>query len=489
MVFRSWFATRRIRHGATAGVIALATGGLFLLHASAAPGPSAHPPSPVTPPPTIPPLSIAPNAVGGPNAVTFSGPHVRGTLAVSDTSVLADVDQPFYADVTLTADSGADDHAPLALGIVLDTSGSMEGEKLREAKIAVKKLVHDMKDDDEIAFVHYSDTAEVVQPLTAVREVRARLGARIDALTADGGTAIPLGLAAGMRALDAETGNRVRRIVLVSDGLDSSRPRSEQLAHRGAEKGITVSSMGIGLDFDESYMGGVARAGHGNFGFVNDGPTLTAFLQRELHETATTAAQNTLVHLHMPDGVRFVRATGADASVQGADVDLRVGALFANEARRVLVQMATDLGSGRAARLTSSVTWGLVGGGQAEAAVPPIELVATTSQDDVLRGRNETVFARVTSVEASERELEAAQAYASGDTTRATGLIQRNLRALKTAASAAPAPVAAALRAQSDSYGETMHQFAAAPPMSAPGRIAAKSAAAHNVANAGASAF
>jgi len=493
MLIRDWFATRRIRHGATAGVVVLATGGLFLLHANAAPGAAREPVVPILATPEVPvavqpPVVVLP-AAPGPTTVTFSGPQVRGTLAISDSRVLAGRDQPFYADVTLTAEASANAHAPLALVVVLDTSGSMEGEKLREAKDAVKGLVRDMKDDDEIAFVHYSDSAEVVQPLTAVGEVRRSLPARVDALQADGGTAIPLGLAAGMRALDAETGNRVRRIVLVSDGLDSSRPRSEQLAKKSAEKGITVSSMGIGLDFDEGYMGGLARSGHGNFGFVNDAPTLAAFLERELLQTATTTAESTVVHLHVPSGVRFVKATGADADVHGNDVDLRVGALFANEPKRVLVQMATDLGAGSGVTLASTVSWHSVGGEPAEARIPALDLVASANADEVARGRNETVFARATSVEASERQLEAAEAYAAGDTGRANGLIQHNMTALKRAAVAAPAAVAQALTAQSDSYDKTMQVFSKAGPRSASGQVAAKSAAAHNLANASASAF
>src|SRR5665213_1950982 len=112
--------------------------------------------------------------------------------------------------------------------------------------------------------------------------------------------------------------------------------------------------------------------------------------------------------------------------------------------------MATDLGAGRAADLRSSVTWQTVAGARAEATVPELDIAGTVNPEDVARGRNETVLARATSVEASERELEAAQAYASGDTGRAQGLIQSNMMALRHAAAAAPAAVARALVAQSE---------------------------------------
>ena len=496
MILGNWFGTRRARHAATAGVVVLATGGLFLLRASAATPPftTSDPPGTVQQTGVLTPPRLPPGPLG-PDTVSFSGPHVHGTLAVSDARVLAGRGQPFYADVTLNAEASAGEHAPLAMVVVLDTSGSMEGEKLREAKSAVKELVRNMRDDDDIAFVHYSDHAEMVQPLSRVGAVREQLAASVDRLSANGGTAIPLGLEMGVQELeqglarsDRRDGDRVRRVVLVSDGLDSSRVRAEALAQSTSARGVTVSSMGIGLDFDEAYMGGVARSGHGNFGFVNDGATLTAFLKRELVETATTVAQNTVVHLHLPENARFVKATGADAEVHGRDVDLRVGAIYADEAKRVLVEMATDFSPGSAADFNGSLTW-KGAAGAAEATIPQLEVLATDDSSAVNRARNETVFARVTSLEASERQVLAAQAYSNGDSNRAQQLIQQNIVALKRASASAPAPVALGLSAQAGSYDKAMNDFKSAPAASPSGRFAAKAAAASNMANSSKSAF
>jgi Ca-activated chloride channel family protein len=505
MAIGSWFGTRRARQGASAGVVVLATGGLFLLHANAA----ATPTIPTTGNPVTAPIITNPltgpggmlSGLGalppaGPDTVTFDGPHVHGSLAVSDARAMAGAGQPFYADVTLTADAAPGEHAPLALVVVLDTSGSMEGEKLREAKSAVKELVRGMRDDDDVALVHYASTAEVLVPLVRVGAGRGRLNAAIDGLTAGGGTAIPLGLRAGVEALESglraeehSASQRVRRIVLVSDGLDSSRPASERLAHSSADTGVTVSSMGIGLDFDEAYMGGIARAGHGNFGFVNDGPTLATFLKHELVETATTVAESTVVHLHLPEGVRFVKATGADADVHGKDVDLKVGALYADDAKKVLLTLSTDLRTGTAADFAGSLTWHTATGTAGEATIPQLRVIATDDAGEVAKARNATVMARVTSVVASDRQFEATQAYANGDTARASGLIQQNMRELQAAAAAAPAPAASALAAQSGMYEETMKTFHKAAPMSIMGRSAVKASAARDLANAGKAAF
>jgi Ca-activated chloride channel family protein len=494
------FANRRVRHGAAAAVVVLATGGLFLLRANAAPQPSTpyavNPPYPSPQTFAVPPPPSSTSAVQmplptGPDTVHFAGPHVKGTMALSNVRALANGEQPLFADVSLEAEGTGTERAPLAMVVVLDTSGSMEGEKIQEAKSAVKELVRNMKDDDDIAFVHYASSAEVVLPLSRVGNVRDPLSARIDQLRASGGTNIPAGLESGMSELELglarlehSGASRVRRVVLVSDGLDSSQPRSQLIAGASAEKGVTVSTMGIGLDFSEAYMGGVARAGHGNFGFVNDGPTLTAFLKHELVETATTLAEGTVVHLHMPDGVRFVKATGADADVHGRDVDLRVGAVFEGDAKRVLVEMRTLLTAGTRADFNGSVTWKGAAGHPEDATIPQLEVVAVADAADVERSKNAVVLARAVSVEASERQLEAATAYANGDGARAQALIQQNIASLGSIAATAPAPVASALAAQSFSYSDTGRMFARSAPSSPMGKVAAKRSAAMNISNA-----
>jgi Ca-activated chloride channel family protein len=422
--------------------------------------------------------------MSGVNAVQFAGPGAHGQVALSHTRVLAGTNESVFAEVRLAADASerSGDRAPLALVVVLDTSGSMEGEKIDRAKDSVLGLLRDMRDSDEIAVVRYSSGAELVQPLARLGEVREGLTVRVRRLEAGGGTNIPSGLEMGLRTLsEAETG-RVRRVVLVSDGLDSTRARAERLASDSAERGITVSSMGIGLDFDESYMSSVARDGHGNFAFVNDGAALAAFLTRELHEASATTVENATVRIALPKGMRFVHATGAAAHVEGDSVVLRMGSLFAGDERRSVVELTTNLATNDVERLATEALWHRVGGEDADVHAPDLSLAATLDPAEVRRGEDGAVLASATSVLASQRELEAAEAYSHGDQGRAQSLIQQNLGALRKAAAAAPPKAAAALNAQATAYGAQMNSFSA-PPSSDDGKRAAKAAAATESSN------
>jgi Ca-activated chloride channel family protein len=274
----------------------------------------------------------------------------------------------------------------------------------------------------------------------------------------------------------------------VSDGLDSTRAQAERLASDSAERGITVSSMGIGLDFDESYMSSIARDGHGNFAFVNDGAALASFLTRELHEASSTTVENATVRLELPRGMRFVRAIGAAAQVDGDAVVLKMGSLFAGDERRSVVELTTNLAADAVGRVGTEALWHRVGGGDADVHAADLSLAATLDPAEVRRGEDGSVLASATSAISSQRELEAAEAYARGDQVRAQQLIQQSIGALSRAAAAAPAPAAAKLERQAKAYDDHLKAFSA-PPSSDFGKRAAKAAASTESSNLGRSSY
>lgn len=483
MSLSSWFRTPRIRRGIAASAVVLATGGLVLHRAQA----SGAGDSPFAAPHVT-------TLAAGKNSTTFAGPGVHGMVSLSHTSLLSGQDTSLFADVRVVADDTTETktavRAPISLAVVLDTSGSMQGEKMDDAKRSVLRLISDMRDDDEITLVRYDDTSELIQPLAKVGAVRTSLSTRVRALEAGGGTNIPGGLSHGLRALDEAARGRVRRIVLVSDGLDNTRAQAENLARSSFASGITVSSLGIGLDFDESYMGSLAQSGHGNFAFVKDGGSLATFLKRELVETATTTVENVRVRLRLPEGTRFVSATGADATVHGSEIELAIGSLFAGDQRRVLVELAAAMPrEGSTLAIGTTASWNLVGASTTTTDGGTLRLLAANDFDAVERGKDGAVLASATSVIASRRSIEAANAYSRGDMARANALAAENEKALVDALAAAPPAAAPALDSQLKTYRDQKRKFNAHAPQSAEGRAAAKAGAAKDMSNFSRSAF
>lgn len=481
----SFSMTSRVRRGIALSAVVLATGGLVLYRA---PADAFAGDSPLARTPSV--------LASGKNSASFSGPGVHGMIALSHTRVLAGQSSSVFADVRVVADADSrardEKRAPISLAVVLDTSGSMNGEKIEEARRSVLRLISEMRDDDEITVVRYSDTSEMVQPLARVGGIRGSLTAKIQQLEASGGTNIPGGLSHGLRALDEAARGRVRRIVLVSDGLDSTRAQAESLARSSFSSGITVSSLGIGLDFDESYMGSLAQNGHGNFAFVKDGASLATFLHRELEEAAGTTIENARVQLHLPEGMRFVSATGADADVsnKGRDVGLAIGSLFAGDERRVVVELTSSgAAEGTMFDVETQATWTPVGGSTTTARAARLSLVASSQYAEVESGKDGAVLASATSVVASRRQIEAANAYAQGDVTRAAQIAEKNEQALAAAMAAAPAPAATSLDTQMKAYRAMRKGFVTVAPQSAAGKAAAKEATVKDMGNMNRSTF
>jgi Ca-activated chloride channel homolog len=457
MTIRRLLQSPRARRGIAAGAIVLSLGGLVLYRAdvSARPIAAVH---------------------DFRNGTTFAGPGATGSFSLSHAKILADGRSRVFAELRLRADDvDQAQRAPLSMVIVLDTSGSMDGDKIVEARRSVIEMLDKMSDDDEVALVRYDSNPEVLQPMARVGEVRERLIRKVRDLHATGGTNIPEALRLAMDAVGDASGGRVKRVVLVSDGLDSSRSESEGLARRGTDEGVTVSSLGIGLDFDEAYMAGVAQSGRGNFGFVENGGALARFLERELKETAATTIENARATITLPRYLRFVRAVGADVRQRGdGEVELRLGALHAGDERRVVLELAADAPIDASLDIRASMEWREVGGARADIDLDVLRLAVSDDRRAVNASRDDRVYASSISAIASARQLEAAELYSRGDRDGALAIIGQNSRDLEEAADAAPPEVAGGLLKQKGSYDDAKEQFAQAAPGSAEGRAAAK---------------
>ena len=474
MTLRSRLRVPRTRRAFAACLMALAAGGLILHRAPASARTNV--------------IAASPSSHG--NGETFAGRGAHGSIALSQTHVPAGQSTRVSVVLRLAADPKVDadqKRAPLALAVVLDTSGSMQGEKLDQAKNAVLELIRELADDDEITLIRYASDSEVVLPLSRVGSVRASLRERVGDLVASGGTNIPPALSRGLSSLGTALGSRVKRVVLVSDGLDQGRIEAERIARDGIEDRITVSSLGIGLDFDASYMGGLAEAGRGNFAFVENAASLGKFLRRELEQTATTTIESTEATLILPEGVRFVRAIGAEGrpSLDGQEVSLRLGALFAGDERRIVVELMANAEAGQSLAIQGNVVWSNLGGARTRVSLTQLSIVGTSDMREASLSIDGEAHAEATSALASSRQLEAAQAMERGDLGQAAIIINENVTALRAAQAVAPSPAATALAAQSEAYEKARDDLAKAPPKSPGAKAAARKMADKEISNMG----
>jgi Ca-activated chloride channel family protein len=293
--------------------------------------------------------AVAPTPVtaGGNGRVTFTGTLDR-------TSVLRGGDGTVRMELLMRAAADperATARRPTDLVVVLDRSGSMSGEKIEQAKAAVRELVAQLGADDRFALVSYSNTATVNVPLAAASpDARAAWLATVASITPDGGTNISGGLDLAMDLIDgARGGSRAVRAILISDGLaNQGDPSPEGLlrrAGRAARGEYVLSTVGVGADFNEYLMTALADAGTGNYYYLDRGAELATVFAREFDAARSTVASALAVDVAPGPGVRVVDAGGYPLVPTGGGVRFQPGALFAGQERRVWVTLAVPSGS------------------------------------------------------------------------------------------------------------------------------------------------
>ena len=167
--------------------------------------------------------------------------------------------------------------SPINLAVVLDRSGSMQGAKIEKAKQAACVAVDHLADDDYFSLVTFDNDTDVLLPPERVGGVRHRedLKSRIDRIRPGGGTAIYAGVTLGAkqvrRYLEKEL---VNRVILLSDGLANVGPsRTSDLSALGRElrrDGLSVTTVGLGDDYNEDLMTALAEASNANYYYVRD---------------------------------------------------------------------------------------------------------------------------------------------------------------------------------------------------------------------------
>lgn len=135
------------------------------------------------------------------------------------------------------------ERVPVSLGIVVDTSGSMAGDKIREAQSALDRFLYDLLDKtDEFFLYRFSNYPVLLQDWTTDRQLLSRALGRI---TANGGTAMYDAVAEAI-PLAAKGQNRKKALLLISDGNDtSSRTDVYRLKQTIRESEVLVYAIGL----------------------------------------------------------------------------------------------------------------------------------------------------------------------------------------------------------------------------------------------------
>ena len=233
---------------------------------------------------------------------------------------------------------------PVNLALVIDRSGSMSGDKIDRAREAALELVRRLAPDDIISIIAYDTQVETLVPARRVGNARG-LETAIRSLEAAGNTALYGGVTRGAAEVrrHIEDSRYVNRVILLSDGLANVGPSSPEelgrLGHSLLKEGISVTTIGLGLGFNEDLMTRLASRSDGNTYFVENSDDLPGIFNRELGDVLNVVARRVVIEIDFPVGVRPVHFVGRDGTIRGQKAELTLNQLYGGQEKFALIEV------------------------------------------------------------------------------------------------------------------------------------------------------
>jgi Ca-activated chloride channel family protein len=343
---------------------------------------------------------------------------------------------------------------PVNVAFVIDRSGSMSGERIAQAREAAVMAVKRLDGDDIAAVVIFDDKVEVPVPAQKVSDQNIFID-RIRQIGVRGNTAIYDGVNEGAREVRKfKDDRRLNRVVLLSDGLANVGPRlPADFAKLGRDllaEGISVSTIGLGADYNEDLMLELARAADGNHAFASAPSDLVQIFNREFDDVLASCAQTVSIDVELKPGVRAVRALSRDGKIEGERAQFQLNQVYAATEHYVLMEVEFT-GTAPADEQEVGVVhvaYTVPASGEKQTIDAPIRARFSKSPDDVTANVDKNVMESVLEQTTRERAQRAVALRDQGRTAEAGALFRQNAAEILAYAADRPSAALAELATQ-----------------------------------------
>lgn len=238
--------------------------------------------------------------------------------------------------------------APMAVSLVVDTSGSMAGDKIRNAQMAASSLLESLSDGDLVSIYGFSNTVTEIAPPTIMSAgSRGMLMQRVNLLVANGGTNLYEGMQVGVRRMaEAPSTHSVRRIFVISDGRANVGPSDPgslgNLAASATEWGTQITSIGVGYDYDPQTLQVMAVRSAGRLHHLGAPHQMAAILEQELSLMARSVALSAYIEIVPAANVIILEGATTGAVLEHGRLRFPLGALHAGQRREILFRVRVN---------------------------------------------------------------------------------------------------------------------------------------------------
>ncbi len=352
---------------------------------------------------------------------------------------------------------------PLNLAIVLDRSGSMSGAKLEQAKQAAQFLVNQLERDDVLSVVLYDTEVQVVVPAGKLKDRAREINRIIGRIETGGSTALYAGVEQGGGQLrEYLSSERINRVMLLSDGIANIGPSSNaeiaRLGSRLAREGGSVTTIGLGNDYNETLMTSLAEASDANYYYVADIESLPEVFEAELGELQSIVARDITIEIRCPKGVRPVRFLGRPGTLNKRSESVAFGTVSSEQVRELYLECEIEPDAmGKTTEIAEVAVTYTDDSSTDRQSLEPTPVVVGYTADLVLAEKSlDRAIAAEAAIFANALETEKALAYADkGNIAESKAQISRQTETLKAAYAAAPAAQQSLLKSEIEALEET----------------------------------
>jgi Ca-activated chloride channel homolog len=338
--------------------------------------------------------------------------------------------------------------SPLNLAIVLDRSGSMSGAKLEQAKQAAALLVDQLDPEDILSLVVYESEIEVVVPAARLGNRRAEIRRLIERIETGGSTALYGGVETASQELrEFLAKERINRVLLLSDGIANVGPSDNRsiadLGNRIAREGMSVTTIGLGSDYNETLMTALAEASDANYYHIADVETLPEVFEKELGELQTVVAREVIIEIRCPEGVRPIRFLGRPGELKSQTETIGFATVSGGQKRELYLECLVE--EGALGKVNEIANVALRYAGSAADQTSPVVVGYTEDEKLVEKSVDRAIRAEAAIFENAVATEEAIALADQGNAAASRAVLDTQIAKLKEVQAAAPAPQQAAI--------------------------------------------
>lgn len=179
----------------------------------------------------------------------------------------------------------------LAMVLVIDKSGSMQGQPIALARQAAKSAVELLASQDSVALIGFDSNAQTIVPMSSAAN-KASIKDSIDSLMANGGTNLYPGMLRAQEMLDS-TPAKIKHMIILSDGQTAGSDY-QSLTEDIVATGVTISTVALGEGAAKDLMKALAAMGKGRYYETNDPQTVPQIFTKETMQASKSAIKEDL---------------------------------------------------------------------------------------------------------------------------------------------------------------------------------------------------